>query len=318
MPCCHGSWHASSSSGTHRGPVVWTSRKIFYFALWCAHRKASGEDHDDSHKPIFCPAGPDGRPVGRPAAAGQDHHAGAEPVHHDRGALSAHEHHFFRAHALAGPAAPAAAAPDAGPAAHGHHRGGAQQYRPVHRSAALHGQQCHPHRYDHSGRDGTGGPDLPARAPAAHRTAGDPAFRGRGAVPRQQGADRRPAAYLLQQGGSAFLHRPAGLGRLFPDRLPRHAPSSAPDDHGLGRTVRDGGHLCLRRADRPAGCAQRGRHDPGLYGLYRLDRRCVRHDLLEYGGQGGGGRAGGHLPQYHAAGGRCPGRDPAGRGLCLP
>lgn len=30
------------------------------------------------------------------------------------------------------------------------------------------------------------------------------------------------------------------------------------------------------------------------------------------------GRAGGHLPQHHAAGGRCPGRDPAGRGLCFP
>ena len=48
--------------------------------------------------------------MGRPAAAGQDHHAGAEPVHHDRSALSAHEHHLFRAHALAGAAAPAAAA----------------------------------------------------------------------------------------------------------------------------------------------------------------------------------------------------------------
>ena len=31
-----------------------------------------------------------------------------------------------------------------------------------------------------------------------------------------------------------------------------------------------------------------------------------------------GGRAGGHLPQHHAAGGRCLGRDPAGRGLCFP
>ena len=113
LPAAADHVNAGSGSGSRRGSCVRISRKIFYFALWCAHRKASGEDHDDSHKPIFCPAGPDGRPVGRPAAAGQDHHAGAEPVHHDRSALSAHEHHLFRSSCAGGAAAPCAAAPDA-------------------------------------------------------------------------------------------------------------------------------------------------------------------------------------------------------------
>lgn len=96
----------------------------------------------------------------------------------------------------------------------------------------------------------------------------------------QQGADRRTAAHLLQQGDLLFFTaQPGCSGR----RVVLYAALTGQlDVHSVGGT--------------PLAC---------MVHIVRIGGVCAM--IFWNMGARSWGRAGGHLPQYHAAGGRCPG-----------